>query len=110
MQGKLIKLLEEVAEVEVKESVFGTDMEVNYSEIADHLIANGVTVPQWIPVIEWLPSEDDANDFGEVIAMSGREVRSAVFDPYTKTFFRHCFPLVGVTHWMPMPKPLEKEV
>lgn len=77
-------------------------------QIADHLIANGVTIQSWIPVMERLPDNfvsvlgymTDAGDFPPV-----REC-------YTvgNAFF---FPALGdihpVTHWMPLPKP-PKEV
>lgn len=74
--------------------------------MADHLIANGVTVQEWIPVSE--PPEEDGRYF------------VARYDYVTKTPFTdilwfergqwwnrlHCGNF-AVTHWMPMP-PLPK--
>lgn len=77
--------------------------------IADHLIANGVTVQQWIPVEEEQPAD------GDVVLVYGK--RGGI---YTAEFYRrgeyywfhklnsknhHCEP----THWMPLPRP-PKEV
>ena len=46
---KLIEALRAIAH----ENCFGS-----IEKIADHLIANGVTIQQWIPVTERLPQED----------------------------------------------------
>jgi hypothetical protein len=82
---------------------------VGNEEIADHLIANGITVQQWIPVEEEQPAD------GDVVLVYGK--RGGI---YTAEFYRrgeyywfhklnsknhHCEP----THWMPLPNP-PKEV
>ena len=65
---------------------------------ADHLIANGVTVQQWIPVTERLP------EYGQlVIVYSGGVLSPQV---YAQHFWRADFnDWVHITHWMPLPEP-----
>lgn len=77
--------------------------------IADHLIQNGVTiatdnnVPSWIPVMERLPTYDDADENGDIIAHHKiRGVRVVCVDNITRNPERY-------THWMSLPEP-PKEV
>ena len=76
-------------------------------EIADHLIANGVTVQKWIPVTERLPEEDTT------ILVCGEDgVEPGCFS--SKSGFWTCDlyesdPIFGVTHWMPLPQPPKGE-
>ena len=77
-------------------------------KIADHLIANGVTVQEWISVDERLP--------GNFISVLGYMTDAGEFPPvrecYTvgNAFF---FPALGdvhpVSHWREMPKPPKGE-
>lgn len=41
---------------------------------ADYLIANGVTVQEWIPVSERLPTKEDANEYGEVLTITHKGI------------------------------------
>lgn len=71
--------------------------------MADHLIANGVTVQQWIPVTERLPKEEDADEHDCVLVhTSNRDnlivAREAV---WKCTEF--------VTHWQPLHEPPKGE-
>ena len=76
-------------------------------EIADHLIANGVTVQEWIPV----------ND--ERKPKEGEDVLVAVFDGYDTYTDIDCLARDGkwcfetenykVTHWMEKPEPPKGE-
>lgn len=70
---KLIELLETV--VSPKEVLCDGEVLVSTARVADHLIANGVTVQQWIPVTERLPQEDKpmdlVNDLVQVLLKSG---------------------------------------
>ena len=76
-------------------------------EIADHLIANGVTVQEWIPV----------ND--ERKPKEGEDVLVAVFDGYDTYTDMDCLMRDGkwcfetenykVTHWMEKPEPPKGE-
>ena len=76
-------------------------------EIADHLISNGVTVQEWIPV----------ND--ERKPKEGEDVLVAVFDGYDTYTDMDCLMRDGkwcfetenykVTHWMEKPEPQKGE-
>lgn len=81
---------------------------VENKTIADHLIANGVTIQQWIPVTERLPEpEVDVLAFnGDYVFVSqyycshfgswDKEGHMAwVIEQYAK----------NPTHWMPLPEP-----
>ena len=77
-------------------------------QLADYLIANGVTVPQWISVDERLPEN--------FISVLGYMTDAGEFPPvrecYTvgNAFF---FPALGdvhpVSHWCEMPQPPKGE-
>ena len=94
--------------VEIFCSVLG--VEPNFSdaeamEFVEGLIANGVTVHEWISVKDRLP------DVGRDVLFV-RENKSYGVGAYSDTyldFFSGQFPVKGVTHWMPLPEP-PKEV
>ena len=72
--------------------------------LADHLIANGVTVQEWIPVDDRLPEDDEVviicTDKNFVYA--GELIGDTWFldnDSWTAT----------VIHWMPTPQPPKGE-
>lgn len=81
---------------------------------ADHLVANGVTVQEWISVDDRLPEE------GEYVLCVlkgfhyGGKIQVCKFVPADKfkdkpyfEHFRNGFP--SVTHWMPIPQPPKGE-
>ena len=76
--------------------------------VADHLIANGVTIPEWISVEERLPEDSDEVN---LCTRSGI-VGIGYYDKYRKNWVQYyaggalC---VDVTHWMPLPKPPKGE-
>ena len=97
------------------ELILSTDLSLSYSResdalnIADVLIAHGVTVQEWISVNDRLPEEKvncivhykhaycDNDDYWE-IGMCFYDGEKFQFDPAYK-----------VTHWMPLPVPPKGE-
>ena len=95
--------------------------------IADHLIANGVTVQKWIPVTERLPEEDgyylvakkifNNSILQEVLsfAKDGRKVDKYDFHREWKNVWHYYdsewghLTIDDVTHWMPLPEPPKGE-
>lgn len=92
---------------------------------ADHLIANGVTVQQWIPVSDRLPDKNDEYivflKYVKTITMMNFALDFVVHDEYglpTKEK-KSCFyyydddweniEVPEVTHWMPIPEPPKGE-
>jgi hypothetical protein len=71
-------------------------------EIADHLIANGVTVQEWISVKDRLPEQGQ-----EVIVYSGGVLKPTVFA--YQFWNKHYDSWARITHWMPLPEPPKGE-
>ena len=107
VKEKLVELLREAPY-----NIFGNKLGNCYFDsclelIADHLIANGVTVQEWIPV----------ND--ERKPKEGEDVLVAVFDGYDTYTGIDCLMRDGkwcfetenykVTHWMEKPEPPKGE-
>lgn len=87
------------------------------ANIADYLLANGVTIQKWIPMVEGLPTSDDIPDYAEYdyhlvcckSPINGkRTVRPALasYDGFADKCLLSCH---GLTHWMPLPKPPKEE-
>ena len=72
--------------------------------IADHLIANGVTVQEWISVKDRLPTREDANETESILAINKDEkyVGRWVWDIVAR------WP-TEFTYWMPLPEPPKGE-
>ena len=92
---KLIELIEE-------------EYYCSIEEMADHLVANGVTIQRWIPVTERLP------DSGKCVLVCSKDgmVAEGSYKAYEKkwTQFRwNVTDLQNVTHWMPLPEPPKGE-
>ena len=108
--GKIAGTRDRLAELSedcfgVDPAYFGTDA---YA-IADHLIANGVTIQQWIPVTERLPKPNADGSVNCVLVTNGRVIHMAYI---TERIFAFCEngqieePMFyEVTHWMPLPEP-----
>ena len=81
------------------------------AKIADHLIANGVTIQKWIPVTERLPEEDGIY-IVRTVHGTLTTARFYAFKYFPKTKYVpevHRSPSWqanrNVTHWMPLPEP-----
>lgn len=96
--------------IELIQAAVGCCTEYWSGLIADHLLANGVTFQQWIPVSERRPEE---NDVYIVSALDGhdRRITFAQWQNRLKRWY-----LTGarsywkVTHWMPLPEPPKGEL
>lgn len=74
-------------------------------DIADHLIANGVTVQEWIPVTERLPK--DSGDYLVIHRNKYNESVSTALETYIKCRIGEWWAndyIYDVTHWMPLPE------
>lgn len=82
--------------------------------IADHLISNGVTFQQWIPVTERLPEPDK-----QVLAIVSGRWENIVFDrayelvswSADEGWIMEAWPELedpDVSHWMPLPEPVKE--
>lgn len=81
--------------------------------LADHLIANGVTVQEWIPVSERLPKNDYAKPWWErqryLVSLQNGTMRVATYGYKEYDWWIDSHDCVldkkryrGVTHWMPL--------
>lgn len=79
-------------------------------KIADHLIANGVTVQEWVSVKDRLPEAGGyvvciakRNPFSRFMPMVARIEKNGWVNPITEQYISE------VTHWRPLPTPPEGE-
>ena len=99
MHEKLVELL----------AGYSIDTVADVEFVADHLIANGVTIQKWIPVTERLP--DNCKDHLCLCNIDGHtEYPFAMVLRYylvdEKPHFQHESEHgLHVTHWMPIPEP-----
>lgn len=78
--------------------------EEKIKRIADHLIMNGVTVQEWIPVAERLPEEEGLYLVAVVNDHERRYSKTAWYHGHGNWFLHQ-----KVTHWMPLPRPPKGE-
>lgn len=104
VREKLIALIDEA--LQRKEGTARVVGKCYTRKIADHLIANSVTIQKWIPVTERLPDK-----FGEYIVaiktISGVVYSDyADYDLFQQRWTTGLFCDIGskVTHWMPLPE------
>ena len=78
--------------------------------VVNALIANGVTVQEWIPVDDRLPEVGGyvvciaaRNPFSRFMPMVARIEKNGWVEPMTEQYISE------VTHWMPMPNPPKGE-
>lgn len=102
---KLIELLKEAnAETAAKiERGEIEDAEIGWEFLADHLIANGVTVQRWIPVTERLPKEGQTVIACVLHRFGDKSVSAKIFWNATYANWQ------DVTYWMPLPEPPKGE-
>ena len=97
-RGKLVELLQ----VDLSGSD-GYEPEL----IADYLIANGVTVQEWIPVTDRLPKESgDYIVYYSITASNKPLISIRHFYGESPEAFLHN---KAMTHWMPLPEPPKEE-
>lgn len=89
--------------------------------IADNLIANGVTIPEWTPVSEGLPNnhaEAYHDEWGEdpeylVMIDRGQLPTTLYYDRENEMWYRINSALkrevYQVTHWMHLPEPVKRD-
>ena len=109
MCEKLIELLDE-ATFKLKELCGGYNDGTGNTVRADHLIANGVTVQEWISVKDRLPEKSGDylvltyNGFIERLSSSERH---NTFNADDRLMYAEC--AIPCTHWMPLPQPPKGE-
>ena len=108
---KLIEILDRLFIDYGAQAVYFTDQECE--DIADCLIANGVTVQKWIPVSERLPDLipcDAGTAYSEAVNVltSGRKVLTAIWDGFDWTTDAEFWDAEDevITHWTPVLLPL----
>ena len=84
-----------------------------YEGQAEYLIANGVTVPQWVSVKDRLPEpkhEFDARNW-YLVALSSGVVKELAYEFHNHSVFGYGWRETAypVTHWMPLPMPPKGE-
>ena len=82
-------------------------------DIADYLIAHGVTVQEWISVKDRLPEpkhEFDARNW-YLVALSNGVVKELAYEFHNHSVFGYGWRETAypVTHWMPLPEPPKGE-
>ena len=82
-------------------------------EFADCLLANGVTVQEWISVDDMLPEpkhEFDARNW-YLVALSNGVVKELAYEFHNHSVFGYGWRETAypVTHWMPLPQPPKGE-
>ena len=104
MRERLIELL-------MNREVFNdADGKADAKCLADNLLANGVTVHEWISVEDRLPETGGyvvciakRNPFSRFMPMVARIEKNGWANPTTEQYISE------VTHWMPLPQPPEGE-
>lgn len=129
MREKLIELIEQVQYHGMAPWKHGMQA-IGNTEVADHLIQNGVTIQKWIPVTERLPEEHDsifAKLYGTERFLPGmfktisenvlavfvlEDGRKRVKETHTNEGKWNMSGVYGakeVTHWMPLPEPPKED-
>ena len=103
LKEKLVKLIHHCTSCE----------ECRDEDIADHLIANGATIPEWISVKDGLPELIPCNAgtaYSEAVNVltTGRKVITAIWDGFDWICDAEFWDAEGeeITHWTPVLLPL----
>ena len=119
VRKKLVELLAEFIEVDALDNREFIEKNIDFQKIADHLIANGVTVQKWISAKD---SPPDNKEYDWVLAqvvedngfmhipkvMEYRQQRNDWFEETYGWLSEHNG-LFTVTHWMPLPESPKEE-
>ena len=97
--------------VELLTEFYGCDpmyYDVDVLAIADHLIANGVTVQEWISVKDRLP-EDSNDGFADAVLVTDGFVQHMAYFVGGEWRFAESGEIkepmwYRITHWMPLPE------
>ena len=102
VRGKLVELLTNSPQLDVLDCTTG------WEEAANYLIANGVTVQEWISVDERIPQN--------FVSVLGYMTDAGEFPPVRECYTvgnEFFFPALGdvhpVSHWCEMPQPTKGE-
>lgn len=99
MRDRLIELLSHkqqygIATEEPPEAIYT----IENHQVADHLLANGVTMQEWISVKDRLP-----DPFVDVLVSRNGKISIDYYEEDGS--FAYDFKGRRVTHWMPLPQP-----
>lgn len=106
VRNLLVELLESA-----ESAVYWSSSDKDFIEkIADHLIANGVTMQKWIPVTERLPENDQwALCFMKDKSFGTFRVFQWNYIDWQWNDGKERFDEKDVTYWMPLPQPPKGE-
>ena len=106
VKEKLVELIDDMQRSGT--GYFGSAIE--NKKIADYLIANGVTVQEWVSVKDRLPEVGGyvvciatRNPFSRLMPMVAKIEKNGWVNPITEQYISEA------THWMPMPTPTKRE-
>ena len=110
VKEKLVELLRNSPHLDIIKGYKGNDC--TFEQGADWLIANGVTVQEWISVDDRLPEQSDQATAVLGITKHGKcyvvyYYKAAINDEFTG-FYDNAIKR-AVTHWMPLPQPPKGE-
>ena len=95
--------------MDVREKLVELLREVQYlggleEKIADNLIANGITVHEWVSVNDRLPQ---ATEYVLIYDSHYRNIYKAWYVGDIDVWFSNEYlpQFINITHWMPLPKP-----
>lgn len=108
VREKLVGLLRNSPHLDTIKGYKGNDC--TFEQGADWLIANGVTVQEWISVEDRLPENGGyvvciakRNPFSRFMPMVARIEKNGWVNPITEKYISE------VTHWQPIPQPPKGE-